>query len=319
MGRVSLHQSLTPAAVRDKLRAECLQRVQQHRDSLLWQLRAAAAEGHSAQDVLESVIDRVVEDMGTCGTGEEVAVCTPAHQAGGNRDDETALGVPNRNQLWGQKVCSDTGTVKGHVEEDCEGCSGSKGNAAATFLSHRTPEAAMRVPHVAGMHDPTAGFATPEAWRIPEFGAGGESRRGGRPDTPVLPSMQGGGNRGEAERRVSQREKRIRRSFPCGMEPPYCPNEDIELLLMMERALYEDVLRVQAEAAALDENAAVNAMLETHLGPVGMGANICMFLIDVAKGCKRLLVVIHPVNMCEHVSIPDFHIECVYCRSRFSE
>jgi hypothetical protein len=170
MGRLQLHQALTPAALRERVRTECLQRVQDQRSALLWRMREIASEGSSARDVLATVIADVTGDIQNTHSPQTTTPPGSCHQ----NLLSTPLGQPG-NAAWG--------------EGEAQAPSGARFGSAAL-----------------------GAIGTPQAPR-----------------------------------------------------PEYCPNDDVELLLMMERALYEDVLRAQADEAAADEAAAVDAMVDMHL------------------------------------------------------
>eukprot|EP00884_Botryococcus_braunii_P009052 jgi/Botrbrau1/18148/Bobra.53_1s0019.1 len=215
MGRLSLHQNITPAAVRDKLRAECLQRVQEQRSALLWRLRNAHADGQSAQDILESVIDDVVGGVDILATPRDAAATSCHATSSGPRE----VGSPASNpQIAFHGTTPSAATPNGWTARASVG----EENGIKYDVQHQTP-----------VHFGKTALDT--------INEGSSVKRGGR----------------------------TRLRFHMGNEPEYCPTEDIELLLMMERALYEDVLQVQAEAAAAEESAAVDAIIDTHLSSSG--------------------------------------------------
>jgi Replication protein A interacting C-terminal/Replication protein A interacting N-terminal len=216
MGRQPLRKNVTPAAIRDKLRAECLHRVQEQRSALLWRLRNAAAEGQSTQDILESVIDAVVGELDT-----SLSSNLPA-----------AASVPWPRSPHPQLLATPAATPQPAVAASA---------AAAVCTGWATP--------TCGASGANAGcevqFQTPGA--LIQQGPGLELGQDA--------SSKGGALRG-----------RDRPGPRWGPEPDYCPNEDVELLLMMERALYEDTLHALVEAAAAAETEELDAMLDTHLG-----------------------------------------------------
>jgi hypothetical protein len=174
MGRLKLHQALTPAALRERVRTECLQRVQDQRTALLWRMREIASEGSSARDVLATVIADVTGDIQSAQS-------------------------------------SQTATPPGSCDQD---------------MLPADPIAALGQAGNAPWGDGAAQALSGDCFTVAAQGTN---------------------------------------SVHQGSRPDYCPNDDVELLLMMERALYEDVLRAQADEAAADEAAAIDAMVDMHL------------------------------------------------------